>query len=260
MFLRSRVVGITASSPWLQRAYPFIWHVWHKCMGCRVCGFDSSAWIVCIYRWRVRLVMNTTFLEKGKLSLNLGVVILRQNSLGGGCTSGAPLISDLLPRWLYALLQFRFIWCCFGLGCVMPSFSWWLGKRSAYLVVCAPPTWGPVTLHRLQTLLLRERGKLVAQCIVGSQWPPFYVTCFSAWPRAGNSGKRVRKRVLNAAQFKKRSYLGGLGGGNSNMLKNFAPRKLGEDVHPFWRLHIFFRWVGSTTNQIWPVCCYEPNW
>ena len=43
MFLRSRVVGITASSPLLQRAYPFTWHVWHKGMGCRVCGFDSSA-------------------------------------------------------------------------------------------------------------------------------------------------------------------------------------------------------------------------
>ena len=164
MFLRSRVVGIIASSP---RAYPFTWHVWRKGMGCRVCGFDSSAWIVCIYRWRVRLVMNTTFLEKAKLSLNLGVVILCQNSLGGGCTAGAPLISDLLPRWLYALLQFRFIWCCFGLGCAMPSFSWWLGKRSAYLVVCAPPTWGPVTLHRLQTLLLRERENLLASATLG---------------------------------------------------------------------------------------------
>ena len=165
MFLRSRVVGITASSPLLQRAYPFTWHIWHKGMGCR----DSSAWIVCIYRWMVRLVMNTTFLENPKLSLNLRVVILCQNSLGGGCTSGAPLISDLLPRWLYALLQFRLIWCCFGLGCAMPS----------YLVVCAPPTRGPVTLHRLQTLLLRERES----CWPVHRWVS--VTTFLRSPRGG---------------------------------------------------------------------------
>ena len=187
MFLRSRVVGITASSPLLQRAYPFTWHVWHKGMGCRVCGFDSSAWIVCIYRWMVRLVMNTTFLENPKLSLNLGVVILCQNSLGGGCRSGAPLISDLLPRWLYALLQFRLIWCCFGLGCAMPS----------YLVVYAPPTRGPVTLHRLQTLLLRERENLLASASLGLS---DHVFTFSAWRRAGNSGKRVRKSVFAPSQ------------------------------------------------------------
>ena len=34
---------------------------------------------------------------------------------------------------------------------------------------------------------------------------------------------------------KKRPYLGGLGGGNSNMLKNVHPELFGEDVHPFWR-------------------------
>ena len=194
MFLRSRVVGITASSPWLQRAYPFIWHVWHKCMGCRVCGFDSSAWIVCIYRWRVRLVMNTTFLEKAKLSLNLGVVILRQNSLGGGCTSGAPLISDLLPRWLYALLQFRFIWCCFWPRLRHAIFFLMFGEKECLpRSVCSSYLRASHIAQAADAPITRA-GKLVAQCIVGSQWPPFYVTCFSAWPRAGNSGKRVRKK------------------------------------------------------------------
>ena len=29
----------------------------------------------------------------------------------------------------------------------------------------------------------------------------------------------------------------------------FSPQKIGEDFHPFWRAHICFKWVGSTTNK-----------
>ena len=47
-----------------------------------------------------------------------------------------------------------------------------------------------------------------------------------------------------------------LGGGNSNIFW-CSPRKLGK-MNPFWR--IFFRWVGSTTNEVGVWVQYPGPW
>ena len=52
---------------------------------------------------------------------------------------------------------------------------------------------------------------------------------------------------LNCFFFSSGFFQPFLGGGNSNIFW-FSPRSLGK-LNPFWRSY-FFRWVGSTTNQI----------